>query len=164
MESLIGDKSSAYTPDPAPAMTTAVEILLLTITETFVYKVPPLKSASGHRAEEWGLDNPLFTGILRVYQCDVRLRIVLYSYKNPASLSTCADNLVVFGECPIEVKPREDIIAFVDAVIDSSRYFVLRIKDPNSSRSVNIGVGFRERDTAFDFKSSLNEYVRYGNK
>lgn len=164
MDSLIGDSSSASTPDPALAMNTAVEILLLTITETFVYKVPPLKSASGHRAEEWGLDNPLFTGLLRVYQSDLRLRIVLYTYKNPASLSTSIDNLVVFGECPIEVKPREDIIAFVDAVIDSSRYFVLRIKDPNSSRSVNIGVGFRERDTAFDFKSSLNEYVRYGNK
>ena len=29
----------------------AFEQLLLTITEVFVYKVPPLKSASGHRAE-----------------------------------------------------------------------------------------------------------------
>ena len=24
-----------------------------------------------------------------------------------------------------------------------------------------VGVGFRERDVAFDFKNSLNEYVRY---
>lgn len=24
-----------------------------------------------------------------------------------------------------------------------------------------IGIGFRERDTAFDFKNCLNEYVRY---
>lgn len=24
-----------------------------------------------------------------------------------------------------------------------------------------IGVGFRERDTAFDFKTALNEYVKY---
>lgn len=36
-----------------------------------------------------------------------------------------------------------------------------RIKDPASQRSVSIGIGFRERETAFDFKSSLNEYVRY---
>ena len=38
-----------------------------------------------------------------------------------------------------------------------------RVKDPNSSRSTNLGIGFRERETAFDFKSCLNEYVRYGN-
>jgi hypothetical protein len=24
-----------------------------------------------------------------------------------------------------------------------------------------VGIGFRERDVAFDFKNSLNEYVRY---
>ena len=38
------------------------------------------------------------------------------------------------------------------------------MKDPNSSRSTNLGIGFRERETAFDFKSCLNEYVRYGKK
>ena len=35
---------------------------LLTIKEVFVYRVPPLRAASGHRAEEWGLANPVFTG------------------------------------------------------------------------------------------------------
>ena len=59
------------------------------------------------------------------------------------------------------MKPGEDVIAFVDAVIDSSRYYVLRIKDPKSSRTTLLGVGFRERDTAFDFKQILNDYVRY---
>jgi hypothetical protein len=112
--------------EAASALDITTEILLLTITETFIYKVPPLKSASGHRAEEWGLDKPLFTGLLRVFQHDQKLRIVLYSYNNPASLSTDTENLSIFGECPIEVKPKEDILAFVDSVIDSSRYFVLR--------------------------------------
>lgn len=36
-----------------------------------------------------------------------------------------------------------------------------RVKDRNSTRSALIGIGFRERDSAFDFKNSLNEYVRY---
>lgn len=35
------------------------------------------------------------------------------------------------------------------------------MKDPNSTRTTNLGIGFRERDAAFDFKNSLNEYVRY---
>ena len=137
------------------------EQLLLTVKEVFVYKVPPLKSASGHRAEEWGLEAPLFTGLLKIFQRDKKLRIVLFSYKDPQSLSTAEENLVEFGECPIEVKPKEDIMAFVDAVIDSSRYYVIRLKDPRSNRHVNIGIGFREREVAFDFKNSLNEYVKY---
>lgn len=39
-----------------------IEQPLLTIKEVFVYMVPPLRAASGHRAEEWGLANPVFTG------------------------------------------------------------------------------------------------------
>jgi hypothetical protein len=36
-----------------------------------------------------------------------------------------------------------------------------RIKDPSSTRTMHLGIGFRERDTAFDFKNALNEFVRY---
>ncbi len=39
-----------------------IEQPLLTIKEVFVYKVPPLRASSGHRAEEWGLANPVLTG------------------------------------------------------------------------------------------------------
>lgn len=59
------------------------------------------------------------------------------------------------------MKPGGDIISFVDGVVDSSRYYVLRLKDRASSRSVLIGIGFRERDTAFDFRNALNDFVRY---
>jgi hypothetical protein len=62
------------------------------------------------------------------------------------------------------VKPGENILNFVDAVIDSSRYYVVRIKDPNSSRTTLLGVGFRERDDAFDLKNSLNDYVKFINR
>ena len=39
-----------------------IEQPLLTIKEVFVYKVPPLRASSGHRAEEWGLASPVFSG------------------------------------------------------------------------------------------------------
>lgn len=126
-----------------------------------MYKVPPLTTASGHRAESFGLDNPLFTGHLKVIQTDLKLRVAIYRYKDVTTLLTTPENLILFGECPIEIEPKGDITPFVDSVADSSRYFVIRIKDPASKRSVSIGIGFRERETAFDFKSSLNEYVRY---
>ena len=59
------------------------------------------------------------------------------------------------------MKPGGDITHFVDGVIDSSRYYVLRLKDRASTRSALMGVGFRERETGFDFKNALNDYVRY---
>lgn len=143
------------------ALSSGLESTVLNIPEVFVYKVPPLRSASGHRAEDWGLGSPLFTGVMKVYQADIKLRICIYSFKDPKTLNTAAENLIFFGQCPIDVKPKEDITPFVDAVIDSSRYYVLRIKDPASNRTTLIGIGFRERDIAFDFKTVLNDYVRY---
>lgn len=62
------------------------------------------------------------------------------------------------------MKPGENIIQFVDAVIDSSRYYVVKIKDPKSTRTTLLGVGFREREDAFDLKNSLNEYVKFINR
>mmetsp|Transcript_29628 Transcript_29628/g.28358 ORF Transcript_29628/g.28358 Transcript_29628/m.28358 type:complete len:127 (+) Transcript_29628:266-646(+) len=96
------------------------EQIVLNVSECFVYKVPALRSASGHRAEDWGLANPLFTGALRIYQTDIKMRIALYSYKDDKTLSMVEENLVLFGECFIEVKSGEDITNFFDAVIDSS--------------------------------------------
>lgn len=44
------------------------------------------------------------------------------------------------------------------SVIDSSRYFALRISDPKTGREAFIGVGFRERMDATNFKMSLQDY------
>lgn len=49
-------------------------------------------------------------------------------------------------------------------MIDSSRYYVVRIKDPKSARTTLIGVGFREREDAFDLKNCLNDYVKFINR
>ena len=134
---------------------------LLSLNEVFVYKVPAMSSASGHRAEDWGLDKPLFTGLLRIFQRDDKLRISLYAYKTPKSTLETDENLVPFCDCPIEVAPKGTLNGLVDAVIDSGRYFVIRAKDPASARTTLIGIGFRERETSFDFKNVLNEYIRY---
>lgn len=134
---------------------------LLSLNEVFVYKVPAMSSASGHRAEDWGLDKPLFTGLLRIFQKDDKLRVSLFAYKDPKSTLETDENLVPFCDCPVEVKPKGTLNGLVDAVIDSGRYFVLRAKDPVSNRTTLIGIGFRERETSFDFKNVLNEYIRY---
>lgn len=65
-----------------------------------------------------------------MFQKDDFLRIVIYRYKDEKSTMTSDDNLVQFAECPIHIAPKENVVAFVDGVADSSRYFVLRSKYP----------------------------------
>lgn len=38
---------------------------------------------------------------------------------------------------------------------------LIPVQDPKSTRTTLLGVGFREREQAFDFKNTLNDYVRY---
>ena len=45
---------------------TPVELILLRCPEVFCYKVPPQASAAGHRAEDWNLGEPRFTGRLHL--------------------------------------------------------------------------------------------------
>jgi len=78
-----------------------VFINLLKIDEVFIYKIPPLKSASGHRAEDWNLAHPLFTGCLKLSQNDTEVLISIYSYIDPKKTSVIDENIKLFGECHI---------------------------------------------------------------
>ena len=49
----------------------------------------------------------------------------------------------------------------IEPVIDSSRYFALNIKDPNTGRTAWIGMGFQERNDSFDFNASLQDHYRW---
>ena len=42
----------------------------------------------------------------------------------------------------------------VEAVLDSSRYFVVRVED--SGKRAYIGMGFLERSDSFDFSTSIS--------
>lgn len=47
----------------------------------------------------------------------------------------------------------------IEPVLDSSRYFVMRIE--KDRKKAYIGVGFQERSEALDFKIALQEYKKY---
>ncbi|CAO3671345.1 unnamed protein product [Rhizopus microsporus] len=121
------------------------ESVLLIICECFVYKIPPRTAARGYRAAEWG---DLATSFL----WKGRLRIVSKGRKCEIRLED-SSNGELFAMCPYEIHSNS-----VEAVLDSSRYFVLKIE--NEGRHAFIGMGFQERSDAFDFNVTLQDFVK----
>lgn len=118
------------------------ERILLIKQECFVYKLPPRPSMKGYRAADWGLDKPQWTG---------RMRITCKSDKVDIKLEDSSGQL--FASAPVEKFPG----VAVEAVTDSSRYFVLRIAD-GMGRTAFIGCGFADRGDAFDFNVALQDH------
>ncbi|KAG9015280.1 hypothetical protein FRB93_012979 [Tulasnella sp. JGI-2019a] len=118
-----------------------IESVLYVCREVMVYKVPPRSSNAGYRAEGWGdLSNPLWKGRMRILEtskCTIRLE----------------DPSTVFAQSPYDVTGTA-----VEPVLDSSRYFVLRVED--SGKKAYIGIGFAERTEAFDFNVALQDYTK----
>ncbi|WFD30942.1 hypothetical protein MSPP1_001968 [Malassezia sp. CBS 17886] len=124
--------------------------VLLVVRECHVYRVPPRTSAAGHRAGDWGdPEQSLWKGRLRILEladgCEIRLEDALTGE--------------LFAACPYDVSGKS-----VEAVLDSSRYFVLRVEsdapDDGSRRHAYIGIGFLERSEGFDFNAALQDWTR----
>ncbi|XP_013393981.1 adaptin ear-binding coat-associated protein 1 [Lingula anatina] len=121
------------------------ERVLCVKNEVFVYRIPPRPSNRGYRAADWTLDKPDWTGRLRVTSKGSELNIKLED-KISGEL---------FAKCPVEAYPG----VAVEAVMDSSRYFVLRIRD-ESGRSAFIGIGFTDRGDSFDLNVALQDHFK----
>lgn len=122
------------------------ESVLLVKSEVFVFKIPPRSTNRGYRAADWNLQEPSWTGRMRLVSQGDSITIKLED-KVTGEL---------FAKCPIEQYPG---IA-VEPVTDSSRYFVLRIQDDNG-RSAFIGVGFLDRSDSFDLNVALQDHFKW---
>ncbi|KAJ7633006.1 adaptin ear-binding coat-associated protein 1 [Roridomyces roridus] len=122
-----------------------IESILYIGREVSVYKIPPLKKNEGHRAGEWGdLGSPLWKG---------RLRIIEKSSTGAALMFEDASTGELFAKA--EYDPARPC---VEAVLDSSRYFVVRVED--AGKKAYIGMGFQERTDSFDFNVALQDYTK----
>jgi len=110
-----------------------------------VYKIPPRQSARGYRAADWNLSVPDWTG---------RMRLMEKGHKVKLNLEDRGSN-ELFAACPIDQYPGPA----VEAVTDSSRYFVIRISD-EGGRTAFIGIGFSDRSDSFDFNVALQDYFK----
>lgn len=53
----------------------------------------------------------------------------------------------------------------VDRALDSSRYFVMRVVDPTRPNAhAFIGIGFQERDEAYEFENALRTHDKYAQR
>ena len=127
-------------------MSSDYESVLCVKNEVFVFKIPPRPSNRGYRAADWKLDEPDWTGRMRIVALGKDLFIKLED-KTSGEL---------FAQCPVESYPG---IA-VESVTDSSRYFVLRIRDDNG-RSAFIGLGFMDRGDSFDLNVALQDHFKW---
>ncbi|KAM7496113.1 hypothetical protein LguiA_020527 [Lonicera macranthoides] len=123
------------------------EHTLLVIREVSVYKIPPRSTSGGYKCGEWLQSDKIWTGRLRVVSCKDRCEIRL---EDPNSGE-------LFAACFVHKGQRE--IA-VESVLDSSRYFVLRIED-GTGKHAFVGLGFAERNEAFDFNVALSDHEKY---
>jgi len=121
-----------------------IESILYVTREVSVYKIPPLKANEGHRANEWGdLAQPLWKGRLRVIEKSMGVAIQ-FEDGQTGELFARADY--------------DPTRPSIEAVLDSSRYFVVRVED--AGKKAYIGMGFVERSDSFDFNVALQDYTK----
>ncbi|CEH16510.1 aaa atpase containing von willebrand factor type a [Ceraceosorus bombacis] len=121
------------------------ESVLFVARECYVYRVPPRKSAAGYKAAEWGdMEAFLWKGRLRVIEkgnaCSIRLED--------------KDSGELFALSPYDLSGQS-----VEPVLDSSRYFVLRVENEGGKRAF-IGMGFQDRSDSFDFQVALQDWTK----
>lgn len=143
-----------------------IEQRLLKIDEVFIYRIPPMRSADGHRAEDWNLSKPLATSnSLLVARRDNDLCINIMADRPKPGAPEGATETYLFARSEIRVDVTESCSSqrkleyWVNPVVDSSRYFAIRIKDSKTGREAFIGVGFRERTDATNFRMCLEDYI-----
>ena len=119
------------------------EATLLVVNTVYVYRLPPRPSAQGYKAGEWPDTNLIWQG---------RLVVVERGDQAIIRLVHTADGST-FAECPVQP-------GSVEPVLDSSRYFVLRVEEPTTKRHAFLGMGFQERSEAFDFNAALQDHDR----
>ncbi|KAH9816715.1 adaptin ear-binding coat-associated protein 1 NECAP-1 [Melampsora americana] len=126
------------------------ESVLWVARECYVYRLPPRTSTAGYKAAEWGdMEAFLWKGRLRIIE------------KGTESPTKCfirledSDTGELFANCPYSLDGKS-----VEPVLDSSRYYVIRVEDISSGQRAFLGMGFPERSDSFDFNVTLQDWTK----
>ena len=138
--------------------TDVVESTLYVARLVHVYRIPPRQGSSAYSCSSWLVSDEIWSGKLLIVDRGGTCVIKLISTLDTTGSSVNADEL--FAECPI---PRGERSVAVESVSDSSRYFVLRLMQGGGdgdgpARQAFVGLGFDERNDAFDFNCALCDH------
>ncbi|XP_060766847.1 adaptin ear-binding coat-associated protein 2 [Neoarius graeffei] len=122
------------------------ESILCVKPEVHVYRIPPRASNRGYRAADWKLDEPAWSGRMKI-TAKAKIAFIKLEDRNTGEL---------FAQAPVDQYPGPS----VEAVTDSSRYFVIKIED-GSGRHAFIGIGFADRGDSFDFNVALQDHFKW---
>jgi len=127
------------------------ERTLLLKKESFAYRIPPQDAvikflmeteAVGWKASDWDLERPDWTG---------KMRLVCLGKEAKIRLEESGSGKV-FAECLVEAYPGMAL----QPVTDSSRYFVMKVKE--GGKTVHLGLGFAERADSRDLNTALHQH------
>ena len=120
---------------------------LMTDRDCNAFQIPPAASARGHRAEDWR-GGQIWKGKVRVMEigngkCSIQL------VNDDATKSP-------FAECPVE---GVEYTRQVSRCYDSTRFFALQVVNPQTKQKANLGIGFTDRNDAFDLVTTLDDFA-----
>ncbi|RKF84010.1 NECAP-like protein [Golovinomyces cichoracearum] len=143
------------TGEPLPLE--SIQRVLFISRSVFVYQIPPLTSNKGYIAASWTADNnrrQIFTARLRILETAIPFPSAPSGEKLRFDiLLEDPSNGQLFAAAPY-TQPEA-----VQQAIDSSRFFAVRVQGDGGQKAT-LGIGFEERNEAFDFSVTLQEVRR----
>lgn len=96
-----------------------LELCILTIQQTFVYRVPTVHVSGGPQCGMWGLEKPIWTGTVKVYEKGSVVYLKFLTHDHQLFCQSV--------EVPIAKLDFATLAPLLEAATDSSRYFVVRV-------------------------------------
>jgi len=124
------------------------EQVLTTCHNGYAYRVPPTVNINDFKCADWPNEALIFQGDIRVFTKGDAAFISLLDPSTGAEAS----------RFPVEYR---GAIPTLMSASDSSRYFILVVRDPTGTKMAFVGLGFREREAAFNFKVALSDHGKY---
>mmetsp|Transcript_12437 Transcript_12437/g.29614 ORF Transcript_12437/g.29614 Transcript_12437/m.29614 type:complete len:159 (-) Transcript_12437:1465-1941(-) len=140
--------------DDADYKTAVLRTKRLGIAECFIYRLPS-GSKSPYRADGWPLTKPLQCVSLRIERRYNDL-LLIFTYTHDGKANSASK---LFALSSINLVDKDSPMEhYVESVLDSTRFFVIRVTDDKAGREALVGLGFRDRQEANDFRAALSKY------